>query len=141
MIQLDDNGTRMRIGDVAERTGLSIRTIRYYEEAGLVAPSTRTTGGFRLYSPADSERLELIKRMKPLGFTVDEMRELLQALDALAEQPAAVPGHALEGQLERLATAVDERCGRLREQAAAAGGLALLLRERATFLTTEGGQS
>ena len=67
----------VQIGLVAERTGLSLRTIRWYEEEGLVVPTTRTEGGFRLYSDDDSARLEVIKRMKPLGFTLDEMRELL----------------------------------------------------------------
>lgn len=72
------------IGEVAERTGLSHRTIRYYEEMGLVVPSARTEGGFRLYSEADVERLQLITPMKPLGFSIDEIRELLDALDTLA---------------------------------------------------------
>lgn len=72
------------IGEVAERTGLSHRTIRYYEEMGLVVPSARTEGGFRLYSAADVERLQLITPMKPLGFSIDEIRELLDALDTLA---------------------------------------------------------
>jgi DNA-binding transcriptional MerR regulator len=62
-----------------------MRTVRYYEEFGLVAPSKRTTGGFRLYNEADVERLELIKQMKPLGFSLEEMRELLDLLDELAQ--------------------------------------------------------
>ncbi len=71
------------IGRVAERVGLSLRTIRYYDEIGLVTPSGRTVGGFRLYSPSDVERLLLIKRMKPLGYSLEEMAELLQLVDAL----------------------------------------------------------
>lgn len=78
----------VHIGEVVERTGLSHRTIRYYEEMGLVTPSGRTAGGFRLYSVADIDRLLVIKPMKPLGFTVDDMRQLLEALDTLAD-PAA----------------------------------------------------
>lgn len=74
---------RFQIGEVAERTGLSIRTIRHYEEVGLVIPSTRSTGRFRLYSPADVARLTTVCRMKPLGFTLEQMRSLLLALDAL----------------------------------------------------------
>jgi DNA-binding transcriptional MerR regulator len=72
-----------QIGEVAERVGLSLRTVRYYEEAGLVRPSERTEGGFRLYGPREIARLELIKQMKPLGLTLEEMRELLDARDAL----------------------------------------------------------
>lgn len=74
-------GERMQIGEVAERTGLSLRTIRYYEEVGLVVPSARSQGGFRLYAEPDVDRLQLIKRMKPLGFQLDEMRDLLAILD------------------------------------------------------------
>jgi DNA-binding transcriptional MerR regulator len=75
----------VQIGEVAERTGLSLRTIRYYEEVGLVPPSARSTGGFRLYAEEDVERLELVKRMKPLELSLEEMRDLLAALDALAD--------------------------------------------------------
>ena len=57
----------MQIGEVADQVGLSLRTIRFYEEAGLVIPSARSVGGFRLYSETDLDRLQLIKRMKPLG--------------------------------------------------------------------------
>lgn len=75
----------MKIGEVAEHTGLSIRTIRHYDELGVVAPSGRSPGGFRLYSPADVDRLLLIRRMKPLDFTLEEIRDFLRATDVLAE--------------------------------------------------------
>ncbi|MGY1822503.1 MerR family transcriptional regulator [Geodermatophilus sp. SYSU D00079] len=74
----------VQIGQVAERTGLSLRTIRFYEEAGLVVPTSRSEGGFRLYSDDDVARLEVVKRMKPLGFSLEEMRELLTLLADLA---------------------------------------------------------
>jgi DNA-binding transcriptional MerR regulator len=73
----------MQIGEVAARTELSLRTIRHYEESGLVVPSARSQGGFRLYTEADVARLMVIRRMKPLGFTLDEMRDLLAATDLL----------------------------------------------------------
>jgi len=120
----------MRIGDVAERTGLSLRTIRYYEEAGLVTPSHRTTGGFRLYAEADIERFELIKQMKPLGFSLEEMRALLHLLDELASDvnDEAVSA-ALEG-LARIAEDAEARCARLRGQLAIAVRFAEMLRQR-----------
>ncbi|MFJ9664126.1 MerR family transcriptional regulator [Streptomyces sp. NPDC101219] len=73
----------MQIGEVAARTELSLRTIRHYEETGLVIPSARSQGGFRLYTEADVARLMVIRRMKPLGFTLDEMRDLLDITDRL----------------------------------------------------------
>ena len=75
----------LKIGEVAEQVGLSLRTIRFYEEEGLVVPDSRTEGGFRLYSPTAVHRLELIKRMKPLGFSVEEMVEVLTTLDTLVD--------------------------------------------------------
>ncbi|WAZ23016.1 MerR family transcriptional regulator [Streptomyces cinnabarinus] len=73
----------MQIGEVAARTELSLRTIRHYEDTGLVLPSARSQGGFRLYTESDVARLMVIRRMKPLGFTLDEMRALLDATDRL----------------------------------------------------------
>ncbi len=78
----------MQVGVVAERLGLSVRTLHHWEEKGLVTPSHRSSGGFRLYTETDVERLLLIRRMKPLGFTLEEMRDLLAAFAALAEDPA-----------------------------------------------------
>lgn len=73
----------MHIGVVAERTGLSLRTLRHYDDVGLLTPSARSDGGFRLYTTADVDRLLLIRRMKPLGFTLDEMADVLDAVTAL----------------------------------------------------------
>src|SRR5690242_12446468 len=73
----------MRIGELAERTGLSLPTLRHYDEVGLLSPSARTVGKFRLYSEADFEKLMVIRRMKPLGFTVEEMRRLLAIVEGL----------------------------------------------------------
>ncbi|MHA6805362.1 MerR family transcriptional regulator [Salinifilum ghardaiensis] len=103
----------MQIGEVAERTQLSLRTIRYYEEVGLVVPSARSQGGFRLYTEPDVQRLLLIKRMKPLGFQLGEMRELLAILDP------APGGPELDDTAERLAEFAgnaEESCADLREQ-------------------------
>lgn len=73
----------MHIGELAENTGLSLRTIRHYDEVGLLKPSGRTEGGFRLYSQEDHSRLLLIRRMKPLGYSLREMTELLSIIDTL----------------------------------------------------------
>lgn len=79
-------GEPMQIGEVAARTELSLRTIRQYEDNGLVVPSAASPGGFPLYTDADVSRLMVVRRMKPLGFTLDETRELLRAVDLLAAE-------------------------------------------------------
>jgi len=132
-MQHEEGESLMQIGDVAEHTGLSLRTIRYYEEAGLVVPSTRTVGGFRLYTTEDDERLQLIKRMKPLGFTLDEMRDLLRVLDLLADESVEATREALQLQVNQFAEVVEARCERLKEQLTAAAGFADLLRARSAY--------
>lgn len=84
-----DEGTSqartMHIGELAEATGLSLRTIRHYDEVGLLPATTRTEGGFRVYAQSDLERLLVIRSMKPLGFSLEEMAELLEVVDTLAD--------------------------------------------------------
>jgi DNA-binding transcriptional MerR regulator len=86
-----DTGTgTMHIGEVAEKTGLSQRTLRHYDEIGLLTASGRTEGGFRLYTDADLSRLILIRRMKPLGFSLEDMIELLRIIHVMqSDDPAA----------------------------------------------------
>lgn len=122
-------GTLMRIGEAAERVGLSIRTIRHYEDAGLVLPSARSEGGFRLYTDADLERLAVVKRMKPLGFSLDEMRTLLAILDALVTAGAA-DRPALLDRLGLFHTVATTRVETLREQLRTAEGFAGALRHQ-----------
>jgi DNA-binding transcriptional MerR regulator len=119
----------VQIGEVAERTGLSLRTIRYYEEVGLVTPAARSTGGFRLYSETDVARLRLIRRMKPLDFTLEEMKDVLAVLDGLeAGDPLSVEHHQLVGRLEMYREAAQARVHALRDQLQTAEGFAADLR-------------
>lgn len=70
------------IEQVASRTGLTKRTLRYYEEMGLVPPTGRTEGNYRRYSQADIERLDRIKNLRDLlGFSLTDIRELLESDD------------------------------------------------------------
>ncbi|WP_435817306.1 MerR family transcriptional regulator [Micromonospora aurantiaca (nom. illeg.)] len=121
-------GRLMQIGEAAERVGLSIRTIRHYEEAGLIVPSARSDGGFRLYTEPDLDRLAVVKRMKPLGFTLDEMRDLLAVLDAL-DAATGVDRAALLDRLDMFHTAATTRVIALRDQLAMAEGFARALRD------------
>jgi MerR family transcriptional regulator, repressor of the yfmOP operon len=76
----------MKIGDLAERTGTTPRTIRYYEELGLLAPGSRAKGQHRVYDDADVERLAEIRRLRDLlGLELHDVKELLEAEDARAE--------------------------------------------------------
>jgi MerR family copper efflux transcriptional regulator len=105
----------LHIGEVAERVGLSLRTVRYYEEQGLFEPAGRTDGGFRLYTEREVARLLLIKQMKPLGFTVQQMAELLSAHDALGSEDAEAR-RAAESRISEFATRAVTRCEELRDQ-------------------------
>lgn len=81
----------MHIGEVAARTELSLRSLRHWEEVGLLQPSGRTDGGFRLYTEDDVEKILVIRRMKPLGFTLDEMKAAMSHLELLRD-PDTSPG-------------------------------------------------
>lgn len=72
----------LQIGEAAEKAQLTQRTLRYYEEKGLLKPPDRMDGGFRLYSSHDMERLERIKELKELlGFSLAEIKDMLEADD------------------------------------------------------------
>jgi DNA-binding transcriptional MerR regulator len=121
-----------QIGEVAERTGLSLRTIRYYEEVGLVTPSGRTAGGFRLYAESDVARLLLIRRMKPLGFPLEEMRDVLAVLDELDAAPEGTHRDDLIARLEAHRRDADERVAQLQRRLEVAEGFAADLRREIT---------
>lgn len=75
----------MHIGEVAERTDLSLRSLRHWDEVGLLTPSARTDGGFRLYTEQDVEKIMLIRRMKPLGFTLEQMAQAMRDIEAVLD--------------------------------------------------------
>ena len=75
----------IRIGEVAERTGVTTRTIRYYEEIGLLASPERRKGEHRLYDDADVQRLQELTRLRDLlNLSLDELKQLLDAEEARA---------------------------------------------------------
>lgn len=74
-------GTRATIGTLSKLTGCNIETIRYYERVGLLPDPPRTEGGHRLYGEAQVKRLAFIRRSRELGFSIEEVRELLELVD------------------------------------------------------------
>jgi DNA-binding transcriptional MerR regulator len=83
-------GRRLRIGEAAARSAVSVRTLRYYEELGLLTPSARSPGGARRYAEEDLTRLARIRELKDLlGFNLDEVRTVLTAEDRLGSLRAA----------------------------------------------------
>ena len=90
---------RLAIGDLAKRTGTKVETIRYYERIGLLPEPGRTTGNYRSYDNGHLGRLSFIRRARDLGFSLDQVRELLgladqrdrscEAVDVIARQHLA----------------------------------------------------
>lgn len=83
--QKDERTARLRIGEAAERAGVSSRTLRWYEEIGLLAPAGHSTGGARRYSEEDIARIVHIRELQSLlGFDLGEIRDILRGEDDLA---------------------------------------------------------
>lgn len=71
----------LKVGDLARRAGLSIRTLHYYDEIGLLSPAMRTDSGHRLYTRADIERLQKIRSLQQIGFSLEQVRDALHRRD------------------------------------------------------------
>ncbi|THV42439.1 MerR family transcriptional regulator [Glycomyces buryatensis] len=134
-----DGDEYMQIGEVAERTSLSLRTIRYYEEVGLVVPSERSQGRFRLYTEADVRRLWLIRKLKPLDLSLDQIRDLLAALDrAGADDVGPDEAAVLRSSLAAFHAIARARCALMREQLVGAEEFAADVADRITALEPAG---
>jgi len=98
----DASETFLRIGEVALATGLTQRTIRYYEQLGLLPPPTRTQGDFRLYSETDLARLAEIVRLKSLlGFSLSDIKQLIEGEETRSQLRSEY--HASDDTATRLA--------------------------------------
>ena len=71
----------LRIGEVSAQAQLSVKTVRYYEERGLIQASRRSSGGFRLFDPAVLTRLHFIRRSQALGLSVQDIQDILDIAD------------------------------------------------------------
>jgi DNA-binding transcriptional MerR regulator len=120
-----------QIGEVAEAVGLSLRTIRHWDDVALVPPSGRSSGGFRLYTDDDVERLRLVKALKPLELSLEEIRDLVDTRDRLQGKPSKAERARLQERLAMYAALAEDRCGRLQGQVASVEALARSLRAEA----------
>ncbi|RME41541.1 MAG: heavy metal-responsive transcriptional regulator [Caldilineae bacterium] len=82
----------LRIGQLAQASGVAAKTIRYYEEAGLLPPPLRAENGYRLYTAEDVRRLRFVRNARALGFSLAELREVL----AMRDQGQAPCIHVVE---------------------------------------------
>jgi Cu(I)-responsive transcriptional regulator len=80
--------TNITIGKLAKQAGMGVETLRYYERRGLITPRHRTQAGYRLYEPDAIRRLRFIRRAQTLGFTLEEIGDLL----AFSDDPDASAG-------------------------------------------------
>ncbi len=116
-------GAEFPIGALARDSGVNIETIRYYERIGVMPKPARSMGGYRLYTGGDLKRLTFIRRGRELGFTLDELRDLLRLVDGHTYTCAEVRAMTLDHvayirrkkmsdlkQLERVMTDISSRC-------------------------------
>ena len=125
----------LQIGDVAKQVELSLRTVRFYEEQGIITPVGRSEGGFRLYTDEHVARLMVVRRMKPLGFSVTEMQQLLSAVDDAQTEPSAENFARLDHWSQTLAA----KCDKLEDAATAGRRLIAELAAPSRSATDSGG--
>ncbi|MCM3886779.1 MerR family transcriptional regulator [Frankia sp. R82] len=128
----DARDRRYEIGDVAILVTLSLRTVRFYEQEGLLVPVGRTDHGIPLYDNDALDRFFLIKKMKPLGFTVEEMRSLLTLREEIGK-PGLTPldRAQVRDRLQTWVSLAEEKLASLEEQVRLAEDFMLGLRDDA----------
>lgn len=97
----------MLIGELAARTRVPPKTIRYYEEVDLMAPPARTSSGYRDYDKLAAERLKFIRGAQSLGFGLGEIREIIAYRDR-GETPCAHVLELIKGRTQELVERIDE---------------------------------
>jgi DNA-binding transcriptional MerR regulator len=80
----------LKVGDLARRTGKTVRAVHLYEELGLLTPAVRSKGGFRLYSPRAVARIEWIQKLQDMGFSLTEIKAFLRVWEASSTAPEAM---------------------------------------------------
>lgn len=108
-----------KVGELARRTGVSVRTLHHYEEIGLLSPSERTAAGYRLYTEADVIRFQQIVSLRNLGFSLEEIRQLLGRPELSPERVLQLQVAHLKEQIElqqRLCDRLESIAGRWRSE-------------------------
>jgi len=100
----------LKVGELARQTGLTVRTLHHYDQIGLVTPSARSEAGYRLYAPADVQRLHSVQALRDLGFGLARIAEMLAQ-----PVPGRVPRPQIEAQLREVDAAI-ARSQQVREQ-------------------------
>lgn len=104
-------GVERTVKRVAARVGLPERTVRYYDRVGLVSPGTRSPAGYRLYGPVEEGKLRFVRQAKALGFSLDDIRTLIDAAErGCCGQVAPELGRLLDAKV----AAIDARIAALR---------------------------
>src|SRR5438477_3006236 len=85
-----DSLSLLRVGELAKRTGKTVRAVHLYEELGLLAPAVRSKGGFRLYSGKAVKRIEWIQKLQDLGFSLTEIKAFLREWEESETAPKAM---------------------------------------------------
>jgi DNA-binding transcriptional MerR regulator len=124
-----------KIGEVAERTGVTQRTLRFYEEKGLLRPPSRMEGGFRLYSEEDVKRVEQIRRLQDLlGVSLAQIKEMVEAQEVLRELKAQYRPEAAvaekKRQLETATRVVEKQYAIVKQKAEQLAEMKAQLEER-----------
>lgn len=104
------DGRKLLIGEAAKQAGVNPKTIRFYEEVGLITPAGRTTKGYRLFDSGAVSRLGFIKKAQALGFTLTEIGEILDLRDGGLE-----PCEHVESQVALKVGDIEERIRELQE--------------------------
>jgi len=115
----ESRSLNMNIGEAAKSSGISAKMIRYYESIGLIGPATRTDSGYRVYTDQDLHTLRFVRRARDLGFSVEQMNELLALWKDRSRASADVKRIALEHveELERKAEALRDMAATLKHLA------------------------
>ncbi len=107
----------MTIGEAAKAVGVATSVLRYYEDQGLLVPSARSDNGYRMYASKDVDRLRFIRSAQGVGFSLDDIRTLLN----LEQQGSGSTQADVQGLLERRLALVDEKMKELKRVRTALG--------------------